>query len=583
MMSLNNNYSPVITKVNYDSLTVNSIKSQKLNENDQSLILDYPTVYIINDKDSKQKSKYIVYIGETNDISRRTKQHLYDDIRNGREDFIELSDSTTAEMFIIGHKYFNKSLTLDIENKLLHYLSSVEAVVKVNNRKENPQNNYYTSEAMETIFSKVWRKLHRTNPELFPTESIIRDSALFKASPFHKLTDEQIDAKNDIILKTISILSQNLEGQLLLVEGEAGSGKTVLMSNLLYDLFSDESLPIKNNELSIHLLVNHDQQLVVYEQLSKKLGLKNRNKMPVVAKPTSFINKQSKCNQKADIVIIDEAHLLLTRGKQSYRGKNHLKDILKNAKVVIAVFDEKQILTAEQIWESQDLAEIRLDARDVIKLKNQMRINANNSTITWIRQFIDDGLIKPYIPDNTYDLKVFDSPTEMYAAIKKKSINQDNGISRLLATYDWTFKNTKSEEDYYYVEIGDFKLPWNLQLPKSRKEKDLSWAEQSQTIDEVGSTYTIQGFDLNYAAVIIGPSVKYRNGQVVFDPSESKNAKAKERRTLSDGRKLSFGETLLQNELNVLLTRGVNGLYLFAVDEELQKMLKKNVPFSNID
>ncbi|EGE55139.1 DUF2075 domain-containing protein [Streptococcus parauberis] len=579
-MSLNNHYSPVITKINYDSLTLNSIKSQKLNENDQSLILDYPTVYIINDKDSKQKSKYIVYIGETNDIGRRTKQHLYDDIRNGREDFIELSDSATAEMFIIGHKYFNKSLTLDIENKLLHYLSSVEAVVKVNNRKENPQNNYYTSETMETIFSKVWRKLHRTNPELFPTESIIRDSALFKASPFHKLTDEQIEAKNEIILKTISILSQNLEGQLLLVEGEAGSGKTVLMSNLLYDLFSDESLPIKSNELSIHLLVNHEQQLVVYEQLAKKLGLKNKNQMPVVAKPTSFINKQSKRNQKADIVIIDEAHLLLTRGKQSYRGKNHLKDILENAKVVIAVFDEKQILTAEQIWESQDLAEIRLDARDTIKLKNQMRINANISTITWIRQFIDDGQIKPYIPDNTYDLKVFDSPTEMYAEIKKKSLNQDNGISRLLATYDWTFKNSKSEEGYYYVEIGDFKLPWNLQLPKTRKVKDLSWAEQAQTIDEVGSTYTIQGFDLNYAAVIIGPSVKYRNGQVIFDPSESKNAKAIERRTLSDGRKQSFGETLLQNELNVLLTRGVNGLYLFAVDEELQKALKLNIPLS---
>lgn len=127
-MSLNNHYSPVITKINYDSLTLNSIKSQKLNENDQSLILDYPTVYIINDKDSKQKSKYIVYIGETNDIGRRTKQHLYDDIRNGREDFIELSDSATAEMFIIGHKYFNKSLTLDIENMTLSQVFRVTNV-----------------------------------------------------------------------------------------------------------------------------------------------------------------------------------------------------------------------------------------------------------------------------------------------------------------------------------------------------------------------------------------------------------------------------------------------------------------------
>ena len=49
----------------------------------------------------------------------------------------------------------------------------------------------------------------------------------------------------------------------------------------------------------------------------------------------------------------------------------------------------------------------------------------------------------------------------------------------------------------------------------------LAWAEQPQTIDEVGSTYTIQGFDLNYAGVILGPSVKYRNGEIIFDPTES--------------------------------------------------------------
>lgn len=30
---------------------------------------------------------------------------------------------------------------------------------------------------------------------------------------------------------------------------------------------------------------------------------------------------------------------------------------------------------------------------------------------------------------------------------------------------------------------------------------------------------------------------------------------------------------LLPNELNVLLTRGVNGLYIYAVDDELRKAL----------
>lgn len=578
-MPLQDKYSPIIGKVNYNSFSVKAIKELDFSEKDEQLILDYPTVYIIDDKISDKKHNYNVYVGETTDINRRTKQHLNDDIRNGREDFKKLSDSSTTEMYIIGHKYFNKSLTLDIENRLLHYLLSSESVKNVNNRRGNPQNDYYTSEIMDSVFSKIWRKLHSLNNVLFPIESVIRDSALFKASPFHKLTKEQKEAKSKIILQILSSLTQNLDGQLILVEGEAGSGKTVLMSSLLYDLFNSNEFPVSKDKMSIHLLVNHEQQLTVYQQMAKKLGLKNKNGIDVVIKPTSFINYQSKNNLKADVVIVDEAHLLLTQGKQSYRGKNHLKDLLANAKVVVAVFDENQILTTEQIWESADLAEMKLDAQCVISLRDQMRINAQQSTIDWIRSLVDEQVIYPFRKDDKYDFRVFDSPQEMYDAIKEKDQHQENGISRMLATYDWKFKQKGKPEDnqYWNVTIGDFSMPWNLQLPKDKATKNLSWAEQKQTIDEIGSTYTIQGFDLNYAAVTIGPSVKYRDGKIIFDPSASCNEKAIRNRTLADGTRMKFGETLLKNELNVLLTRGVNGLYLFAVDEELQKALKEAI------
>ena len=55
---------------------------------------------------------------------------------------------------------------------------------------------------------------------------------------------------------------------------------------------------------------------------------------------------------------------------------------------------------------------------------------------------------------------------------------------------------------------------------------------------------------------------------------QSKNKKATQKRSLKNGSKEYFSDTLLKNELNVLLTRGVNGLYLYAVDEELQQALK---------
>ena len=51
--------------------------------------------------------------------------------------------------------------------------------------------------------------------------------------------------------------------------------------------------------------------------------------------------------------------------------------------------------------------------------------------------------------------------------------------------------------------------------------------------------------------------------------------KGNSKRTLEDGSKQYFSDMLLKNELNVLLTRGVNGLYIYAVDDQLKEALKK--------
>ena len=82
---------------------------------------------------------------------------------------------------------------------------------------------------------------------------------------------------------------------------------------------------------------------------------------------------------------------------------------------------------------------------------------------------------------------------------------------------------------------------------------------------------------MNYAGVILGPSVKYRNGKMIFEPTESWNSKAVQKRTLLDGTKKKVGEELIQHEVRVLMTRGVEGLYIYACDEELRKELLQAV------
>lgn len=569
---------PMIKEYPYNNQGLKELEEGESRE-ESKIISRYPTVYVVNDK--KKKKIYSVYVGETNNIAKRTAQHLHDDPKS-REDWRELLESKTAKMYVIGHQHFNKSMTLDIENQLMLYLSSVENVKALYNRRSNDQDEYYPVNEVQDIFTQIWTQLHQKNSELFPAMDVLKDLAIFKASPFHKLTHEQLEAKNLIMERVNSSLDNDEEGQLIMVTGEAGAGKTVLLSNLFYDLVGYKKY---GHPLNVHIMVNHDEQVKVYREISKKLGID----VNLVGKPTSFINK----GERADVILVDEAHLLWTQGKQSYQGTNQLEDLRKLGKVVVIIFDQHQVLRSQQIVEAAQLQRMvgeALKSDNLIELKNQLRIDANESTIQWVRDLVDHQKVGKLQPDSKYEIKVFDSPKDLENAIQIKNRSDldshyANGISRLVATFDWTFSTGSKPSDgslTWDVKIGDWRMPWNNQLKTKQKRsvsyRNLSWAERSETINEVGSTYTIQGFDLNYAGVIIGPSVKYRDGMIVFDPKAHANKDANQKRTLQSGEKRSFAEKLIRNELNVLLTRGVHGLYIYAVDPELREALKKAMP-----
>ena len=574
---------PIVMKIddNVKALTAFEMQiKQDESEKTKKVILDFPTVYVHNRKASND---YEVYIGESNNVLQRTKWH-YDEIaKNGSWQKKLIKDN--ASLYIIGHEHFNKSLTLDIENHLINYMMSVECVKRVYNGRGNPQNKYYPVDEFETIFNEIWKKLRSYNKELFPSVSSIKDSAIFKASPLHKLTPDQENAKTQIIQKIGNALRKNKKSQLVFVDGEAGTGKTVLNSSTFYELYcyAEE----REQQINCWLLVNHDEQVTVYQHISEKLGLTDKYGK-VVCKPTTFINNHSTDNP-VDVVFVDEAHLLLTQGKQSYQGHNQLQDIIDRARVTVVMFDENQILSTEQYWEAKLLKRYRDIAKksnSYITLKEQLRMNVDPKTQDWIDSFTKTCELKKIPRDSKgYEIKVFDTPEELDGQIQLKAKNPNTSLSRLIATYDWEYSaNHKPEERmtrYWEVLIGKWKKPWNRELEdelnraEKRRNKRLAWAEQPQTINEVGSTFTIQGFDLNYAGVILGPSVKYENGKIVFEPKNSCDEKAIRNRTLSNNSKQRFGEILIQHAVRVLMTRGVNGLYIYACDPELRKALKE--------
>lgn len=177
--------SPIVYKTADDAEGLNAFRenlAENASEKEQTIMLQFPTVYIHNWQDA---GDYEVYIGESNNILQRTKQHYECQSDEGKWEH-QLS-THDASLYIIGHEHFNKSLTLDVENRLMQYMMSVDRVKKIHNQRGNPQNKYYPDHELDDIFRMVWSKLRRYNQELFLKESAIRDSAVFKASPLHMI------------------------------------------------------------------------------------------------------------------------------------------------------------------------------------------------------------------------------------------------------------------------------------------------------------------------------------------------------------------------------------------------------------
>ncbi len=119
---------PIVEKIKDNIQSLNLFENEIMKSDDEKkkdIMMNFPVVYIHNWKDNEQ---YEVYVGESNNILQRTKQH-YNEIGNNNEWQHNLVNES-ASLYVIGHEHFNKSMTMDIETKLIHYLTSVESIKK---------------------------------------------------------------------------------------------------------------------------------------------------------------------------------------------------------------------------------------------------------------------------------------------------------------------------------------------------------------------------------------------------------------------------------------------------------------------
>ncbi len=273
-----------------------------------------------------------------------------------------------------------------------------------------------------------------------------------------------------------------------------------------------------------------------------------------------------------DVLIVDEAHRLkrrvnITNYKSfDYANKSlgldnngtELDWIIRSSRYQVLFYDKEQSIKPSDV-KPKDFD--NLDARPFF-LKSQKRVKGGEEYI----QFIEDLLLSlgPACKSfKDYDFKIYDHVNEMISDIKDK--NEKYKLGRVVAGYAWDWK-TRNGTALYDIEIDGLKLIWN------RTNSD--WVNSPTAIDEIGCIHTIQGYDLNYAGVIIGPELSYEplERKIVINKDKYKDING--RRSIDDPKEL---EKYILNIYKTLLTRGIMGTYVFVVDDNLRQYFKTKI------
>ncbi|WP_403023946.1 DNA/RNA helicase domain-containing protein [Salinibacterium sp. GXW1014] len=496
---------------------------------------------------------------------------------------------------------FNKSVCLDLESYLIRLFAGDGAFQVLNRNEGITDADYYERALYRETFREVFDRLK--DDGMF-TRSIqeIENSDLFKLSPFKALTNDQAIAVEDILEGLFTDLRTEASSTIV-IQGNPGTGKTVVaiyLLKLLADIRAAQPGDVHDSDSMFseffvegypEMLQNFRMGIVVPQQSLRESAIKVFRKTPGLEKSmvlTAFDVGES--DEMFDLLIVDETHRLNQRANQPSGPLNAkfqkiteklygFDDKTKTQLDWIKARSKHQIflVDAEQSVRPADLpTEVLDDLNSVAKahrrhypLATQMRVQAGADYVEYVRSLLPvDGDLRttpPLQTFNGYDLQIFDDLAEMHRAIRAK--DAEHGLARLVAGYAWEWKS-KGNPTTYDIELDGHRLKWNSTA--------VDWIASQGSLDEVGSIHTVQGYDLNYAGVVIGADLRFDPDarRLYVDRASYFDKKGKENNpTLG---KVYTDEDLLRfitNIYRVLLTRGIRGTYLYVCDPPLRAYL----------
>ncbi|AGY92081.1 hypothetical protein SPICUR_05535 [Spiribacter curvatus] len=348
--------------------------------------------------------------------------------------------------------------------------------------------------------------------------------------------------------------------QVLIVEGGPGTGKSVVAINLLIELI--------NRGLITHYVTPNRAPRQVYQ--ARLTGTLKKSRFDNLFKGSGTYAGAD--DDEMDALVVDEGHRIKERSQYQKAGTNQTRDIIRAAKASIFLIDEDQQVT----WpDAGSIAEIQRWAAQAdatvqrMVLQSQFRCNGSDGYLAWLDQLLG---IRPTAQDDLegvpYHFEVVDSPGELQRRVVE--LDRAGSKARVVAGYcwDWVSRKTPGVADIEFPEAG-FAMAWNLDEDEGR------YLERAHSIDQVGCIHTVQGLEMDYVGVIIGPDLVVRNGEIVTQPA----ARAKTDRSLR-GHKTLFetdpaeatarADRIIRNTYRTLMSRGMKGCLVYCTDTETQ-------------
>lgn len=426
-----------------------------------------------------------------------------------------------------------------------------------------------------SIFNKVIDSPIRPSKKLLNEVTAMVENG--ETSAF-SLIDDQLVARN-MILDKIRPYIKNGEFQksVIIVNGGPGTGKTVIALHILAELSKQTN---NGKGLNVHYATKS----------ASLLGGVQSKVRPVTRslfKNVSSYVPASTDENSVDVLLIDEAHRIEKTTNTRYTKAEHKTDlpmvdtIIRAAKISVFFIDDRQAIRGREIGSSKLIREsaARWKAKvEECELTSQFRCNGSDNYMDWIEQVLYNRPVTSKFDLADFNLQILDSPQEMYDRLVEK--DKVPGLTaRIMAGFCWKWSDRLDENGDLIkdVEIGDFKMPWETHRNFTKTPKGYvkwyEWAYKPEGIKQVGCIYTAQGFEFDYAGVIIGPDLIYNPDTHKIETVKSatrdpmlKSAPNEATMTYDD---------YVRNIYRVLMTRGMKGCFLYICDENLRNYMKQ--------